>query len=199
MERDLSQPLGSSPVTVAFQGGEEPVEADTVFWAAGQEPVGAPSLRGSAAAPESEGAEIPLLSSRGGKTLTEDTLRVRRHERVFAIGDGAAQLGSEVLPATAQVAFQQADFCAWNIWASAAGKPLLPFRYQHLGSMMSLGGDDASVVFPIGGLAVSGQAAVLLRKAAYAYRMPTDFQRLRVAAGLLVRPLVDLLTGTARI
>lgn len=40
-----------------------------------------------------------------------------------------------------QVAFQQADYAAWNIWAAIHNRPLLPFRYQHLGDMMSLGRD----------------------------------------------------------
>lgn len=180
-------------MTVAFAGGDPPAEADVVLWAAGQEPVGVPSLGGA------PGMDIPVLCS-SGRTLTEETLRVRSHERVFAIGDGAAAGGAGAaaqLPATAQVAFQQADYCAWNVWASIRGKPLLPFRYQHLGTMMSLGGDDASVVFPIGDVVVNGPAAVALRKAAYAYRMPTDMQRLRVAAGLLVRPLIDLLARPA--
>ena len=38
-----------------------------------------------------------------------------------------------------QVAFQQADYVAWNLWASINQRPLLPFKYQHLGDMMSLG------------------------------------------------------------
>lgn len=38
-----------------------------------------------------------------------------------------------------QVAFQQADYAAWNIWAAINNRPLLPFKYQHLGDMMSLG------------------------------------------------------------
>ena len=29
-----------------------------------------------------------------------------------------------------QVAFQQADYVAWNLWASLNGRELLPFRYQ---------------------------------------------------------------------
>jgi NADH dehydrogenase FAD-containing subunit len=28
-----------------------------------------------------------------------------------------------------QVAFQQADFTGWNLWAAINGRPLLPFRY----------------------------------------------------------------------
>jgi hypothetical protein len=27
-----------------------------------------------------------------------------------------------------QVAFQQADYAAWNVWAAMCGRPLLPFR-----------------------------------------------------------------------
>ena len=38
-----------------------------------------------------------------------------------------------------QVALQQADYVAWNIWAKINGRPLLPFKYQHLGDLMSLG------------------------------------------------------------
>ena len=38
-----------------------------------------------------------------------------------------------------QVAFQQADYVAWNVWSAINGRPLLPFKYQHLGDMMSLG------------------------------------------------------------
>ncbi len=34
---------------------------------------------------------------------------------------------------TIQVALQQSDYCAWNIWASFHDKPALPFRYQPLG------------------------------------------------------------------
>ena len=40
------------------------------------------------------------------------------------------------LPANAQVAFQQADYAAWNIFASFVWRPLLPVRYQILGVMM---------------------------------------------------------------
>jgi NADH dehydrogenase FAD-containing subunit len=41
--------------------------------------------------------------------------------------------------ARAQAALQQADYVAWNVWASICGRPLLPFKYQHLGELMSLG------------------------------------------------------------
>jgi hypothetical protein len=48
-----------------------------------------------------------------------------------------------------QVAMQQADYVAWNVWASINGKALLRFNYQHLGSMMSLGSMNGAVSLPI--------------------------------------------------
>jgi NADH dehydrogenase FAD-containing subunit len=65
---------------------------------------------------------------------------------IFALGDLADCQDAEgqQVPNTAQAAFQQADYTAWNIWASLTGRPLLPFRYQHLGEMMTLGTDNAT-------------------------------------------------------
>ena len=47
------------------------------------------------------------------------------------------------------MAFQQADYVAWNVWASINNKPLLNFSYQHLGDMMSLGAASGAVTLPI--------------------------------------------------
>jgi len=52
-------------------------------------------------------------------------------------------------PAALQVALQAADYAAWNVWASINGRPLLPFRYQHLGNLMSLGAANAAVALPV--------------------------------------------------
>lgn len=81
-------------------------------------------------------------------------MRVVSQKRVFALGDDAViddSLTSEGirLPATAQVALQQADYVSWNLWASINNKPLLPFRYQHLGDMMSLGTENAAIALPV--------------------------------------------------
>ena len=46
---------------------------------------------------------------------------------------------------TAQVAMQQAEFAAWNVWSSINGQPPVPFRYQHLGNMMGFGRDRGAV------------------------------------------------------
>jgi len=34
------------------------------------------------------------------------------------------------------------------MWAAMMGRPLLPFRYQHLGSMMALGATNAAIALP---------------------------------------------------
>lgn len=76
------------------------------------------------------------------------------HERVFALGDvsgpeysyedqGTAAASSSSLPATAQVAFQQADYVAWNLWAAVNGRALLPFRWAVCGGYRIK--DDCSV------------------------------------------------------
>lgn len=47
------------------------------------------------------------------------------------------------------MAFQQADYVAWNLWASINQRPVLEFRYQHLGTMMSYGSSTGAVALPI--------------------------------------------------
>lgn len=113
---------------------------------------------------------------------------------MFALGDAAAVPGQSgsgspapSYSATAQVAFQQADYCAWNVYASLQGRPLLPFRYQHLGEMLSLGSSDAAVNLPLGDVSLDGPVAALLRKAAYVYRQPTMEARVRVGTAWLQR------------
>ena len=129
------------------------LEADVVVWSAGQAP-----------APRMEGASLslPFPTTPRGAMRTDAMLRVLGHQRVFALGDVAVSAAStaagastspdsavQQLPATAQVAFQQADYAAWNLWASINSRPLLRFSYQHLGDMMSLGTTSGAVALPI--------------------------------------------------
>ena len=135
------------------------IVADLVLWTAGVGPVGgASSALDNASAPS-----LPFPRSGRGAVVVEPTLRVKGYPGVFALGDVAAaeeeeEEGKEAgakkkkkkkpLPPTAQVAFQQADYVAWNVWASINNRPLLPFRYQHLGEMMSLGAKEGAVTLP---------------------------------------------------
>ena len=131
-----------------------------------------------------------------GKIVVDSNLRVKGYEDVFAVGDVAAvDVGYEdfslqknaSLPSTAQVAFQQADYVAWNVWAAVAERPLLQFKYQHIGDMMTTGAADAAVALPVGDVVVDGVAGAALRRAAYLYRMPTDEHRARLAGAWLAQ------------
>ncbi|MFQ3637889.1 MAG: NAD(P)/FAD-dependent oxidoreductase, partial [Cyanobacteriota bacterium] len=97
------------------------------------------------------------------------------------------------VPVTAQAALQAADYVGWNLWASLSDRPLLPFRYQHLGEMLSLGTAEATLT----GLGVSldGPAAHLFRRLAYLYRMPTFDHQLKVGLNWITKPIRDLLTN----
>ncbi|KAL3640477.1 Nuclear pore complex subunit [Castilleja foliolosa] len=115
------------------------VEADLVLWTVGSKPL-IPEL-GSSDKP----VYLPLNGR--GQAETDETLRVKGHPRIFAVGDSSAvrDRQGKLLPGTAQVAFQQADFAGWNLWAAINGRPLLPFRFQNLGEMMTLGRYDAAI------------------------------------------------------
>lgn len=133
----LSRPVEGGPVQVTLSprgdsGGPSTRDFDVVFWTAGSVPASSPADRFSAPPP----ARFPFATDARGATETDAMLRVRHSRRAFAIGD-IATAGAARLPATAQVAFQQADYAAWNLWASINGRPLLPFRRvkKHLGSM----------------------------------------------------------------
>ncbi|MCS5700411.1 FAD-dependent oxidoreductase [Cyanobium sp. FGCU-52] len=125
-----------------------------------------------------------------GRLLCDATLALPGDGGVFVAGDLArpsAPTGSDdpaaVLPANAQVAFQQAPLLADNLLRSLAGEPLAPFRWQDLGEMMSLGRGDACLT--AGGLTLAGPLAFRLRRLAYLARMPGLNQQLRAAAGWL--------------
>jgi NADH:ubiquinone reductase (non-electrogenic) len=117
---------------------KEIIESDIVVWTAGQ----SPALQGEGQSP------MPFKVNGNGAMETDRTLKVVDTQCVFALGD-VAIASQQSLPATAQVALQQADFVAWNIWASINKKPLLNFKYQHLGNMMSLGASNGAVSLPI--------------------------------------------------
>ena len=155
--------------------GKDTLLADKILWTAGQEPVPVPIVSKEGKG-EEEGKESSFfVRNKNGNVLTDATLRMVGSSYVFALGDIAVQDGSQEkkLSLTAQVAFQQSDYVAWNVWSAINGQPLLPFQYQHLGDMMSLGASEATVALPIGGLNLTGLPASLLRKSAYVYRMPT--------------------------
>ena len=175
---------------VRAREADETLEADLVVCTAGQSPVSGPLVDA-----------FPKAGT--GAVRIERSLQVLGQPRVFAVGDvvlgegeGADGEAAKPLPATAQVAFQQSDFAAWNIWASINGKPTRPFRYQHLGDMMLLGSTDAAMT-PLGieGLTLDGPVAAAIRKATYLYRMPTAGHAAKVGASWALQPLLRYMSS----
>lgn len=139
--------------------------------------------------------DIPKIAN--GKLKVEPTLQVGNYPEVFALGDLAAvnDTKGQSIGSTAQSAYQEGQFAAWNLWATLENRPLLDFRYTSLGQVLGLGTDSgfASLL----GLQVSGKPAYLLRRLVYLLRMPTPEQRLKVALNWAADPLVRWL-GSAQ-
>lgn len=189
--RSISQNNDTQSLILDLQPAErgienESLEADIVLWTVGAKPL----------IPQFEFRDYPFelpLNARG-QVETDETLCVRGHPRIFAIGDSSALRDTKgrLLPATAQVAFQQADFTGWNIWAAINDQPLLPFRFQNLGEMMTLGTNDAAVTPNfIEGLTLEGPLGHTARKLAYLIRLPTDEHRVKVGISWLAKSAVD--------
>lgn len=194
---------GALVVTHSDAGGggggmaEENLKSDVTLWTVGVQPAGGPTVLGD------------LPRAENGFLHADATLQVHGHPRIFALGDiasvpdvRAADLPARRrgdtalprLPATAQVAMQQAEYLCWNIWFASRGRPLLNFRYQHLGEMMSLGPGRGSIAASplFGGVGLDGPLAELARKAVYALRMPTSEHRTAVGLSWLARGLSEL-------
>lgn len=163
--------------------------ADLVLWTAGSRAASAQSNFG-------------LQLDQSGRLQTDEFLQVPGYEgTLYALGDAAAACAGTAKSAvdytggyfgTAQVAVQQAEYAAWNAWADITGKRMLRYRYTHLGEMMVLGQNNATVSTALG-VDLDGQTAWVARRLAYLARMPTDRHRRRVAASWAVHPLLNRL------
>ncbi len=110
------------------------IEAHIRIWAAG--------IR----APDVTGRFDGLLTDRSGRIWVHPTMLSLTNPRILALGDCASLIpeGEErPLPATAQVAHQQARHLARHLPAHIAGKEMPAFRYVPRGSLVSLGEYDA--------------------------------------------------------
>lgn len=108
-------------------GVGDPIEADTLIWAAGVRPTRL-----------AEDAGFPR--ARSGRIEVDEFLRVRGRERVLAVGD-IAQVEEEgrPLPMMAPPAMQAGRHAAANILRAIAGRPMEPFRYRDKGVMAVIG------------------------------------------------------------
>jgi NADH:ubiquinone reductase (non-electrogenic) len=139
-------------------------------------------------------ADLPLKHNERQQVIVQPTLEAIDAPGVYALGDVADCRDAEgqQVPTTAQVALQQADFVGWNIWASLSDRPQLPFRYRHLGEMLTLGTSRATLTGL--GIQLDGELAHVAHRLAYLYRMPTLNHQVRVGLNWMTNPLRDLLS-----
>ncbi|KVI00522.1 FAD-dependent pyridine nucleotide-disulfide oxidoreductase [Cynara cardunculus var. scolymus] len=135
------------------------LEADLVLWTVGNKPL-LPQLE-----PNARPFDLPVTAR--GQAETDETLQVKGHPRIFAVGDSSALRDpkGKLLPATAQVAFQQADFAG---------------RF-----------DAAITPSFIDGLTLEGPVGHAARKLAYLIRLPTDEHRVKVGISWLAKSAVE--------
>ena len=180
LETNVSE-ITDSSIGLIYKYQTDIIPAEIIMWTVGNQ-----------VSPAINHFELPLNSQ--GKITVTQTLQVTENTDIYALGDAAAIIDTDGLfiPTTAQVAFQQSDFVAWNIWSSLTDRPLLPFKYTNLGEMMVLGDDNA--VLSGMGIKLDGPLAYLTRRLVYLYRLPTLEHQLKVGLNWLTQPLVKMLS-----
>jgi demethylphylloquinone reductase len=176
------QAITADSLALLYKGVTDTIPVDLVLWTVGTRVAEVVK-------------QLPFTKNQRGQLITSETLQVVDRPEIFALGDLADckdAEGQQIAP-TAQVAFQQADYAGWNVWASLSRRPLLPFRYYHLGEMMTLGTDNATLTGL--GIQLNGPFAHIARRLAYFYRLPTLEHQLKVGFNWITRPLVEALAG----
>jgi NADH dehydrogenase len=172
--------IEADAINLAYKGKVDRLPAELVAWTVGTR---VPEVVRSLPVPQNQREQIRVAP----------TLQVEDRPELFALGDLADCRDAQHrhVPTTAQAAFQQADYAAWNIWASMSDRPLLPFRYQHLGEMMTLGTDNATLTGL--GVKLDGPFAHIARRLAYLSRFPTLEHQIKVGLNWIARPLLETL------
>ena len=114
---------------------EEDLIAKTLIWTTGV--VGVPI----------DGINADTIS-KGKRILVDEYNRVKGYENIFAIGDVAAMVSENYPrghPMVAPVAIQQGSLLAKNIGKMRDSKELVPFKYNDMGSLATIGKNKAVV------------------------------------------------------
>jgi len=144
------------------------IPTETLVWAAG-------------AAPNPLLKELAVERDKRGAVLVENTLAVRGHTGLWALGDCAivpdAKTGKSC-PPTAQFAIREARTLARNLCASIAGETLQPFHFDSLGTLCVVGHHTACA--EIKGYKFSGFFAWFLWRSLYLSKLPGLERKVRV-------------------
>jgi NADH:ubiquinone reductase (H+-translocating) len=129
--------------------GDEVIEADNVFWAAG---VAASKL----------GAELGVETDRAGRVVVQPDCSIAGHPEAFVIGDLAhmKRPDGSIVPGVAQGAIQMGKHAGRQIVRDLQRQPRTPFRYVDKGDLATIG--RAAAVARIGGVKLSGFLAWII-------------------------------------
>jgi demethylphylloquinone reductase len=172
--------IQSDSISLDYKGQLDTIPVDLVLWTVS--PIISDLI-----------ANLPLAHGERKLLKVNQYLQTPENPSIYVVGDVADSRDSEnkIYAATAQVAIQQSDYCAWNIWASFTDKPALPFRYQPLGEMLTLGIDEATISGL--GLQLEGVLAHLTRRLVYLYRLPTLKHQIAVGLNWITQPILSLI------
>ena len=176
------------PVELRLGVGVKSVSADELFYQAkGKETT--ERLRTTTTIWTAGTATSPLIASLSLPATARDqhnrpwvspTLQLPDFPNVFMAGD-CASVQSEVLPAVAQIAYQQGAGIARNLIALALNQPPQPVHAHMRGTLMKLG-IRRGVANLFDKAQITGEAGDLIRKGVYVEMLPTPIRDLKATA-----------------
>jgi NADH dehydrogenase len=166
IEVRLGTTLDEVTATTATLSTGETVPTRTVVWTAGVVPH--PSLR-----------RLSLPLDERGRVEVDETLSVRGHDGVWAMGDCAAvpDPGGGPAPPTAQHGIRQAKLVAENVAGALRGEPPRAYRYSSRTAFVNLGRYKA--VGRVGGRTFSGFIAWWMARSYHLSQIPGLFRKVR--------------------
>ena len=117
--------------------GDERIESETIFWAAGNES-------------SPLGAFLGAPLDRAGRVRVEPDLSVPGHPEIFVVGDLAEmQTDGKRVPGVATAAIQSGRHAARNVLRRVERRMTVPFRYRNKGDLATIGRHRAIAQFPV--------------------------------------------------
>jgi NADH dehydrogenase len=159
---------GCTESAVQLTDGSE-IRSQTLVWTAGVAPN-----------PLLDTLDLPRTSN--GKVEVDESMQVRGHPEIWALGDCAAVpdvLTGKTCPPTAQFALRQGKQIAENIAATMQSRTPRPFRFKPIGLLAGLGRRCA--VAEVRGFKFSGFFAWWLWRTVYLMKLPGVERKVRVA------------------
>jgi NADH dehydrogenase len=163
----------AQPDVVVLNDGE--IRAATLVWTAGTAPN--PLLK-----------SLPVERDLRGAVVVDETLAVRGHIDLWALGDCAAVSDTKhgkTCPPTAQFALRQAEVLAKNIHAQLKSRPTRTFHFDSLGAMCVVGHQTACAELTVPfartrAVRFSGLLAWLMWRGVYLSKLPGTERKIRV-------------------